>query len=172
MRDGGRLVALVHIEDGYVDSNNKAQLEEAELTKQIDFIGRSIDLTNRAFSGNKALIHDTEQAYLPVIQQMSEAIRRCPRGIHAYLLAGFKRLYENRQQYRKADIVEWLEQMDNELTKTLDRLSRMRAAAMSEDDMVVIRERLEAAGMSEVSAVPFETEGNDLPIAWSLIAKR
>ncbi len=172
VKAGGRLAALVHIEDGYVDSNNKAQLEEAELTQRIDFIGRSIDLTNRAFSGNKELIHDTEQAYVPLIREMSEAIRRCPRGIHAYLLAGFRKLYDNRQQYRKADIIEWLQQMDNELSKTLDRLSRMRAAAMSVEEMDGIKERLTAAGMDEVSAVPFETAGNDLPIAWSLTAKR
>ena len=62
--------------------------------------------------------------------------------------------------------------MDSELSKNLDRLSRMRAAAMSPDDMSFIRERLETAGMSEISAEPFETEGNDLPIAWSLTAKR
>ena len=169
---GGGLAALVHIEDGYVDSNNKAQLDEAELVQRIDFIGRSIDLTNRAFSGNKALLQKTEQAFVPLIREMSEAIKRCPRGVHAYLLAGFKKLYENRQQYRKADIVEWLEQMGGELSKTLDRLSRMRAAAMSVEDMDVIKERLDADGMNEVSAVPFETAGNDLPIAWSLTAKR
>ena len=172
VKDGGQLAALVHIEDGYVDSNNKAQLAEAELVLRIEFIGRSIDLTNRAFSGNKALLAKTEEAYMPLIQEMSEAIRRCPRGIHAYLFAGFKRLYENRQQYRKSDIVEWLNQMDEELSKTLDRLARMRAAAMSVEDIDIIKGRLEEAGMAEVSAVPFETEGNELPIAWSLTAKR
>ncbi len=169
---GGSLTALVHIEDGYVDSNNKAQLDEAELTARIEFIKRSIDLTNRAFSGNKALLQKTEQAYVPLIQEMGEAVRRCPRGIHAYLLAGFRKLYDNRQQYRKSDIVGWLEQMDDELSKTLDRLSRMRQAAMSSEDMDIVKEQLEAGGLSDVTAAPFETEGNELPIAWSLKAKR
>ena len=157
---------------GALLSNNKAQLKKAELTRRIDFIGRSINLTNRAFSGNRKLARDAEQAFVPLIREMSEAIQRCPRGIHGYLLAGFRKLYENRQQYRKADIVEWLQQMDKELSKNLDRLSRMRAAAMSEDDMDAIKRGLESAGMSEVNAVPFETAGNDRPIAWSLTAKR
>ncbi len=169
---GGQLAALVHVEDGYVDSNNKAQLVEAELLREIDFIGRAIDLTNRAFSGNKALIDETEEAFVPLIRQVSEAIRRCPQGIHAYLLAGFKKLYEGRQQYRKADIVGWLEEMNTELSKTLDRLGRMRAAAMSADDMAAIVASLEACGLSGVSAEPFETEGNEKPIAWSLTGKR
>ncbi|MDJ0908865.1 MAG: class I SAM-dependent methyltransferase [Woeseiaceae bacterium] len=172
VKPGGRLAALVHIEDGYVDSNNKAQLDEATTVREIDFIGRAIDLTNRAFSGNRALMEKTEQAFVPLITRMSEAIQRCPRGIHVYLLAGFKKLYENRQQYRKTDIVEWLEQMNGELSKTLDRLARMRAAAMSADDMAAIEASVSSAGLTGVSAVPFETEGNDRPIAWSLTAKR
>lgn len=169
---GGQLSALVHIRDGYVDSRNKAQLDEAELAQRIDFIERSIDLTNRAFSGNQSLLERTEKDYLPIITEMDAAIGRCPRGVHAALLVGFKQLYENRQQYRKADIVSWLQQMDGELKKNLDRLSRMRAAAMSEQDLDAIKHGLEAAGLTDVTAVPFETNGNDLPIAWSLSANR
>ena len=172
VRPGCRLIALVHIQDGYVDRNNKAQLEEAELTRRIDFIGRAIDLTNRAFSGNRALIEDTEQAFIPLIQQMSEAIQRCQTGIHVYLFAGFRKLYENRAAYSKADIVKWLEQMDGELSKTLDRLGRMRAASMSKDDMDAVAADLEAAGLAEISVVPFDVPGNELPIAWSLTASR
>ncbi len=169
---GGQIVALVHIEDGYVDSNNKAQLAEAEMLQKIEFVEHAIDLTNRAFSGNKALTDHTEQAFVPLIRQVSEAIQRCPQGIHAYLLAGFKKLYEGRRQYRKSDVVGWLEEMNKELSKTLDRLSRMRAAAMSSDDMAAIVASLEAHGLSYVLAEPFATEGHEKPIAWSLTGKR
>jgi ubiquinone/menaquinone biosynthesis C-methylase UbiE len=168
----GRLVMLAHIEDGYIDSNNKAQLNEAHVVRTTKFIEQAKVLTETAFKkGGKALLK-REKAFVPAIQELVAAQRRCGQGVHAHLLAGFKQLYENRRQYDLADITGWLDGMQGELDKTVDRLSRMRAAALSGSDAEDIRSMLEASGFAEISIEAFSTPGNELPVAWELVAKR
>ena len=168
----GRLVVLAHVADGYIDSNNKAQLEEALVTRESEFIPQAKGLTRTAFGNDAKSLADREQAFIAVIGTMRQAVGRCPAGVHAHLLAGFRKLYENRRQYAAADILTWLTAMDGELDKTIDRLTRMRAAALSEKDMAAIVDGLKSAGFVEVESAPFLTPGNDRPVAWSLTARR
>ena len=172
VKPGGSFAALVHIADGYVDANNKAQLKEATMVRESGFINEAINLTKIAFAGDTRRLAEAERAIVPLVRRVEEAVARCRNGIHLYLLGGFQQLYENRNQYDRTDIVQWLEQMDGELTKTLDRLGRMRAASMSNEDMDAIVSRLETAGFGDISVEPFEVPGNDLPIAWRLTASR
>ena len=92
--------------------------------------------------------------------------------MHTHLLAGFRQLYESRVQYNKSDITGWLDGMRGEVAKAIERLSHMRRAAMSVDDVAVIRGHFESAGMTDVSIGEFLTPGNDVPVAWQVRAKR
>ena len=62
--------------------------------------------------------------------------------------------------------------MRADLDKNIDRLSRMRAAALSKADMTTIAENLTAAGLQEIQFNLFTTPGNELPVAWKLSARR
>ena len=108
----------------------------------------------------------------PVMQQVAEGIRRCPQGIHSHLFQGFQQLFEQRQKYDEADITSWLDEMRQELNKNIDRLTRMRAAALSPEDVANITENLTSAGLQEIQFKQFMTSGNKLPVAWSLSASR
>lgn len=170
--DEGRLVMLAHIEDGYIDSNNKAQLDEAIVARTTDFIEQAKTLTETAFKkGGKALVK-REKAIVPAIQELAAAQRRCEQGVHVHLLAGFKQLYENRRQYDLGDITGWLDGMQGELDKAIDRLSRMRAAALSGKDTDEIHAMLERGGFVNINIDRFNTPGNDLPVAWTITAVR
>ncbi len=170
--DAGRLVVLAHVADGYIDSTNKAQLDEALLTRESEFIRQAKGLTRTAFSNDAKALADKEQEFIPLIGTMRQAVGRCPTGVHAHLLAGFRQLYENRHQYDAADILTWLKGMDGELDKAINRLSYIHAVALSEKDMAEITDGLQAAGFVEVESAPFLTPGNDRPVAWSLTARR
>lgn len=170
--DGGRLAVLAHIEDGYIDANNKAQLSEALLVQESGFIAEAISLTRSAFDGDVQLLAEKERAFIPLIRQTGDAMRRCRQGVHSYLLRGFQKLYDNRYQYDLADIVGWLEGMQGEVDKAIDRLSRMRAAALSEADIAEVRALLESDGFKGVTASPFMTPNSDRPVAWDLRAAR
>ena len=172
VRDGGRLVALAHIQNGYVDSNNKAQLKAAEVARKTRFIELARDLTETAFKkGGKALAK-RENRFVPAIKELAATQRYCKRGVHAHLFVGFRQLYENRQQYDLADITGWLDGMQGELDKSIDRLTRMRAAALSDNEIGSLRTMLESAGLNDISIKEFMTPGNELPVAWELVAKR
>lgn len=170
--DRGRLVMLTHVEDGYIDSNNKAHLDEAKVARAARFIEQAKELSETAFKkGGKALVQ-REKAFVPAIRTLAEAQQRCEQGVHVHLLAGFKQLYEDRQNYDLSDILGWLDGMQGELDKAIDRLSRMRAAARSQSDAEDIRMMLDRAGFSDVNIKPFLTPANELPIAWEILARR
>lgn len=172
VRPGGKLVALCHIENGYIDSNNQSQLSEAMVVRDSGFIPQALALSRVAYKGNPAALSNAEQAFLPAAQAVGQAIERRKQGIHSYLLFGFRELYEKRQQYDVEDLLNWLNQMAGELDKNIDRLARMRQAALSDADMDSVVNKLIAAGLSNVHYEAFETSANQLPVAWNLSALR
>ena len=54
LAEGGRLVALCHISGGHIDAGYQAQLREARVVEESDFIDIAKRLTTAAFSGNAA----------------------------------------------------------------------------------------------------------------------
>ena len=169
---GGAMDCLCHVEDGYIDSNNKAQLDEAKYVEESNFIDLCIDLTRAGYRNDVSEMQRTEAAFLPVARKISQGMERCSGGIHSYLFQGFRKLFEERRSYDEADTISWLEDMRRELDKNIDRLSRMRAAALSSADTVSITENLGSAGLQQIQFDLFTTEGNSLPVAWKLSARR
>ncbi|MDX1509165.1 MAG: hypothetical protein R3358_12840, partial [Woeseiaceae bacterium] len=106
------------------------------------------------------------------IEAVVEAMKRRKQGIHSYLYFGFRKLYENRTAYDRADITGWLEGMDKELSINIDRLTRMTRAAMSEKDVDSIRGHLQNAGLVVDTTELFNTPGNEQAVAWELRAHR
>ena len=169
---GGEFIGLCHIRDGYIDSANRRQLAEAKIVAEQEFIDRAIRLVTAAFSGDSAALKSAQDSFATAATPVGEGIRRCRKGIHTYLIQGFRQLYERRKQYDLADITDWLDAMRGELGVNLDRLTRMCAAALSESDVNEIRRIFEEQGLEDVHCMPFETPGNELPVAWNLTAQK
>ncbi len=169
---GGKLVALCHIRDGYIDSNNRAQLGEATLAVDTGFIDKAIKLTEAAFSQNRDADVKARNDFIPAERQLAAAVARQKVGIHAHLYLGFRKLFEERLGYALSDITTWLTEMRADLDRNIDRLSRICEVVLSEDDMSRVSELMAAQGLRDVSYRKFETPGNDLPVAWELTATR
>ena len=169
---GGRLVALCHYRDGYIDGANRAQLAEAHVVRDVQFIPKARRLTETTLAGDAAAQRQAEQDFLGAATPVAEAMRRCKQGIHVHLFFGFRQLYENRTQYAPEDIFGWLDAIEDQLDTTIERLEHMRGAALSEADLDNVRERFEAAGGVNVEFTPFYTTGNELPVAWVVTAQR
>ncbi|MFQ5610185.1 MAG: hypothetical protein ACE5F8_07950, partial [Woeseiaceae bacterium] len=170
--DGGMLAALAHVAGGYIDGNNQAQLAEAVDVRDSGFVDMAIRLTRVAFRGNPQALAARDQEILPLVQRVEDSVQRCRQGVHAHLYAGFRQLYENRRRYDESDIVGWLDGMQGEIDKAVDRLSRIRQAALSETDVQKIVEELRVSGFEDASASVFSTPGNDKPVAWNITAHR
>jgi ubiquinone/menaquinone biosynthesis C-methylase UbiE len=169
---GGKFIGLCHIHDGYIDSDNRRQLAEAKIVAEQEFIDRAIGLVTAAFSGESAALKSAQDSFAMAATPVGEGMHRCRKGIHTYLFQGFRQLYERRRQYDLADITGWLDAMRGELDVNLDRLARMCAAALSESDVNEIRRIFEEQGLEDVHCTPFETPGNELPVAWNLTAQK
>ena len=137
-----------------------------------DFIGLCIELTRAGYREEPVGMQRSEAKFMPAAEDLAAGIKRCPRGIHVHLYQGFSRLFNERQDYDEADILNWLEQMRVELEKNIDRLSRMRSAASSEADTKTITKNLTSAGLQDIQFELFMTPGNEQPVAWSLSAVR
>jgi ubiquinone/menaquinone biosynthesis C-methylase UbiE len=169
---GGIFVGLCHIRDGHFDSANRPQLAEAELVAEQEFIDHATRLIKAAFSSDPAALTRAQDAFVTAAAPVVEGMRRCRKGIHTYLYQGFRELYERRQQYDLADITGWLDGMRGELDRSLDRLSRMCAAALSRSDVDEIKKVFEEQGLKDVHCTPFKTPGNRMPVAWNLTAQK
>lgn len=167
---GGRFIGLCHIEEGYIDSSNRAQLEEAQLVSDLGFVDKAIDLATAAFMPDAEAQRLAQGEFIPVADQVAAGTSRQKKGIHSYLFFGFRELFQKRSQYDLSDITGWLEGMRGELDMNIDRLSRMCKAALSRNDVDEIQKIFEAQGLEDVNCTPFETPGNELPVAWELTA--
>lgn len=168
----GRLALLCHYAGGYVDSRNAAELAAAELADDCHFVDKAIAVTMAAYGDDTAEQRRTVDDFIPAEKKMAVAVEQLKHGVHVHLYLGFRKLFEERRDYAASDITTWLGQMRGELERSIDRLTRMRGAALSRADMDRVAEMLAARGLRGVSVVPFNAVGNDLPVAWNVAATR
>jgi SAM-dependent methyltransferase len=169
---GGHLHCLCHARDGYIDSKNKGQLDAATDISESGFIKLCRDLAITGFGSNATAMQASEAAFIPVAKRVAESVQRTPVGVHSHLYQGFRQLFEDRRDYDLADITGWLDGMQLEVDRAIDRLTRMRAAALSAPDVAELTENLKTAGLHQIQFDLFTTPGNELPVAWSLSAMR
>ncbi len=170
--NGGRIAILCHFEGGYIDTMNKSKLAGAEYIVDSDFIGKSIDLVEASFDHHKKSLQKAQAVFLPVEQQVSAMLNQYPEGIHKHLYFGFKQLFERRSHYDKEDITSWLDSMRTEVDKNILKLQQMRKAASSEGQIKQICLQFIKLGFKEVGYSPFLILDTDLPVAWSITARR
>ncbi len=168
----GRLAILCHYRDGYIDSRNRHLLEGARKALETGFIDHAIDMTQASFRPDIRRFETARRAFIPVERELSAYVRTNPQGVHAHLYAGFRQLFENREQYDADDIVQWLVAMKGDIEKNISRLSQMRQAASSEDSIRRICREYAGRGLRKVAYSPFSLPEQSLPVAWSITACR
>lgn len=170
VKPGGKFITLSHIEDGYIDSKNRALLDGAEMVAKLDFISHASALTRAAFSQQEFQL--AVQTFQPAERALAAYMNSNPGGIHSHLYLGFRQLFERKEQYALDDIIGWLDAMQADLDRNILRLTSMRSAALSVDDIEIIRRNLTKSGF-DLAAEPFEFAEYERPVAWQIIgAKR
>lgn len=172
LRPGARIVALVHIRDGYIDARNAAELDGAKLCEQSEFISHAVAVTRAVYRGQKDDFDAAADAFAPAERALAEMHDAHPRGVHAHLYAGFRQLFERRSQYAEQDITGWLEAMRDDVRKSVERLTAMRSAALSRSDIDGVRSLLESRGLAVEAPEKFQTIQDLPPVAWVLRAAR
>lgn len=169
---GGWLIALCHIEDGYIDARNRAHLAAAKEAAASGFIDRAVALIDAAFSGDRDAALAAGKAFQPAERRLAAACRHLADGIHAHLYAGFRQLFERRNDYHRGDIEGWLAAMRDDLDLNVARLEHMCRAARSRADMNAVIAMLGEHGFGPVHCEPLQLSGHDRPLAWAVRARR
>jgi ubiquinone/menaquinone biosynthesis C-methylase UbiE len=172
IRNQGRLAMLCHYEEGFIDKKNKEHLLGARAAHESTFIPLGRKLAEAMFSQSQTSFHEAHANFLPAEQRLAEMTKRYQSGVHAHLYLGFRQLVERYQHYNLSDITNWLSEMEDDLEKNIIRLEAMRDAARSEEQVKDICVRLAQLGLRKIGYSPFNIEGQDLPVAWSITAEK
>ncbi|GAA0857699.1 class I SAM-dependent methyltransferase [Aliiglaciecola litoralis] len=165
LKPGGRMTVLCHIQDGYIDSKNKMELVGAELAHALNFVARAKQVTAAVFANQPDEITVAMDEFVSVEPLLAASVNKSSSGPHVHLYNGFKQLFMKRQAYTQQDILDWLDGMDQEIQKSIERLTSMRKAAQSESNMQAIAERLGKPNQ-QVDYKPLVLPDHNLPVAW------
>ncbi len=169
---GGQFVALCHYRDGQIDQSHQRQLAAAVALRDNAFIDHAITLTERTFGNNPAAQQSAVQAFVPAERALAAAVKAEPTGVHAHLYGGFRTLYENRRQYDARDITQWLDQMRDEVDKSILRLEAITAVALDVTQIEQIADLMTGCGLEWQAPEPFFGNHPKLPVAWTFRARR
>lgn len=165
---GGRLIALCHIENGYIDSRNASELRAIDLLNETLFIAKAIAVTRALFSQQEHAIKAAMDDFVTVEPIIAETVKANDTGVHHHLYNGFKDLIYRRQAFSETDITDWLGQMQLDVDKSQSRLQEMRKAALSKSQIEGIASRID--GASSITFSPFYLPDKTLPVAWQFTA--
>lgn len=165
---GGSLHVLCHIENGYIDSKNRDELEGAKLVKELAFINKAIAVTSASYANDNLVMKKVFEEFIAVEPVLAKYVNGKDRGVYHHLYHGFKSLFTNKSAYSEKDILSWLQDMQKQVDESILRLSEMRKAACSEAAMQEITEKISSLGMHKINCVPFLLPEQKLPVAWYL----
>ncbi len=168
----GDFVALVHYKNGYIDDRNATELEGVDLLIDSSFVDLSKKIAN-SFNNKDTTRTQTYFKEFSAIEPIVHAY--CVKhssGMTAHCYNGCKRLLQEYAKYNHADVIEWFENMHQELQQAQVRLLNMRGVAFSKDRMSKMVDALVKKGAKELSVEPFVLGQHDKPVAWILKFKK
>ncbi|WP_026375546.1 class I SAM-dependent methyltransferase [Aestuariibacter salexigens] len=172
LKPAGSLTLLCHFMGGYIVSSAlKQELAGAQLCQQTGFIEKAKQLVVAMSTGEKRTVHQAMDVFTEVEPVLAKYCAKVPEGIHSHLYNGFKQLMIKRQHYDQQDIISWLENVQGEVDKCILRLSEMCQAALTQQHIDDIKQRLTNAGLRDIQAEPFYLPKYQLPVAWHIHAK-
>lgn len=168
----GDFNALVHFKDGYIDHRNATELQGVDLLIDCSFVDISIKIAN-AFKNKNPTITQTHFKTFSSIEPLVHAYcAKHSSGMPAHCYNGCKRLLQEYAKYEHDDVIEWFENIQQELIQASERLQNMRSVAFSADRMSKMVDTLQKKGAKEISAEPFSLFQHDKPVAWFLTFKK
>jgi len=168
----GDFNALVHYKDGYIDHKNATELEGVELLIDGSFVDISIEIANAFKSKNSVITQKYVQEFSSIEPRVHAYCEKHNSGMPAHCYNGCKRLLQEYAKYDHDNVIEWFNNMQEELKQARERLQSMRSVAFSTDRMGKMLDALQEKGAKKISAEPFILVQHDKPVAWVLKFKK
>jgi len=166
LKANGKLVLLSHIKDGFIDSKNQTEYEGVSLLNSSDFINKSIEVTKARFEADKNKFKQKFSEFIAIEPVVSKWALTHKTGLLSHAYFGFRKMYENINSYVLADLIDWLEGINDEKQKSEIRLKEMLNAALTQEKVESHCNLLRESGLFNIEFKPFLIPNQSLPIAW------
>lgn len=178
--DTGLLALLMHCESGSIHLECQESLQAIEQTQTSGFIELAIEMFDAGFKSVRGADRQNyEQAakkLAPAIAELEVIMRQY--GSHvagdtiSRLYNDVGQIHQRIQHYEPGDVLTWLNNMSEELNAYSKRMSSMSLSALNSLHFNRIKDNLKQRGFSIETAEKLFVSGNELPVAWILIAKK
>jgi SAM-dependent methyltransferase len=178
---GGRMTALVHITDGPIHRECRANLDLLDLIQSARILPRLMKLfplVRRVEGGakGKAKAERLERNLIEDMNKLASQIQAAPGSPAAsfafQLLRDSATLYQRRAAYAPTDADQWLQHQVNELQAYRLRMSSMIDAAKTRDELVDLLEPLDAEEAPDSRIGEFSLDGESQACAWIVTLTR
>jgi ubiquinone/menaquinone biosynthesis C-methylase UbiE len=177
---GGQLAFLLHNQASSIYKECAASLDAVERMQHDKFIPYASDMFEKGFAACRGA---DRAAYDAAAKRLAPAVRGLESIMtqHGTHVAGelVMRLYddvatihEHIQQYEPSDVLSWLNSMEGELQAFSGRMASMCDAAIDNDTFDHLCDGLREKGFTIARAEALAEPGQQLPLAWALIAIR
>ncbi|MDH3990112.1 MAG: DUF4826 family protein [Gammaproteobacteria bacterium] len=177
---GGQLALLLHHQAGGIYREYAASLDALERMQQARFIPYAIAMFEEGFAAcrgaDRAKYEAAAKQLAPAVQTLESIMMQ--HGQHVAgdiilrLYTDVGKIHEGIQHYEPSEVLDWLHKMDDELHSFARRMASMRDAAIDSKTFDRLCEGLRKKAYTIKRAEPFTVSGQQLPLAWVLIAVR
>jgi len=177
---GGRLVLLLHNRESSIYRECNEALDAIVRLKQSNFIPLAIEFFRAGFPASRG---EDRASYDAAAKQLAPAVQALESVMEDYgqhvagdtivqLYSGVDRIHRDMQRHDQDEVLEWLMRMDRELEAFAGRLTSMHEAAIDEETFGRICTGLRGQGFDLLRHGPLEAPGEELPLAWVLVAEK
>lgn len=173
LKPGGSFTFLCHVADGYIDQRNQGFLIGATTALTCGFIPTAKALIAASFAESPAHLKEAKEAFKEAQEPLSDTFKEHPNGIHSHLYFGFREMYLKFGNYNQEDIIGWLDQMDVDIRKNIEKVSQIRKVSLDEGRLRMVEEKLNTADLEFLNIEPFTVP--DRPedsVAWHISGKK
>lgn len=177
---GGRLAMLLHTDAGSIYRECDDSLGAIDALRNARFVPLAGAFLEAGFAavrgGDRAPYDEAGRALSPAIEAAEKIVTRYGNdvagGTIAKLYDDVARIHERIQHFDPDEVLQWIASMERELDAYRVRMASMKDAAIGSATFDKICRRLEQAGFELQRAEALEPAGDELAVAWILLARR
>lgn len=171
---------LMHHSEGSIHQECSNNLAAVRRIEEAGFVGGARALFSAGFDavkgGGRAAYDKAGAEFAPAIAEAERVMQEFGQDVAdetiARLYSDIARIHGEIQYYDPDEVLGWLDQMGSELESYAGRMASMLESAINEDTLESASARLTDSGLQITQAGPLLVPGNDIPLAWALLATR
>lgn len=177
---GGEISLLLHHRDGGIYAQCAASRDAIESMRNARFIPLAIETFRQGFaamqSGDRSGYQAAAKNFTPAIRAMEAIMRTHGRQVAddtiVRLYSDVRTMHERMRHYEPADVIGWLERMQEEIHAYSLRMASMCEAAVDAVSFDAFCDKLTDMGFRLQHREALMIPERNLPLAWAVVARR